>query len=73
MDHQISFTYLPCQTCSAKIRCDQCSDLVVTSLMQIEGIVNAEVNMVKKQLAVNGAMELGKLEEYLEDLGVFPE
>ena len=71
MENQISFTYLPCQSCSAKIHCDQCSDLVAASLINMQGVASAAVDMVKKQLTVSGTMDLDELEERLEDLGVF--
>lgn len=71
MDHQYLFTYLPCQTCSAKIHCDQCSERIAASLMQFEGIRHAEVDTAKKQLAVSGTFDTFGLEEYMEELGVF--
>ena len=71
MERQISFTYLPCQSCSAKIHCDQCSELVVLALVKLDGVACAEVDMVKKQLTISGTMDPDELEERLEDLGVF--
>ena len=71
MKNPISFTYIPCQTCSAKIHCDQCSDQVAASLRKMAGVVHVDVDMVKKQLAVSGTLDPDMLEECLEDVGVF--
>lgn len=72
MNYQISFTYLPCQTCTAKIHCEQCANTVTQSLLQINGITRAEIDMVKKQAAVDCSLDRDDLDEYLEDLGLFP-
>ena len=72
MNYQTSFTYIPCQTCTAKIHCEQCADTVTQSLLQISGVTNAEVDMVKKQASVESSLDPDDLDEYLEDLGLFP-
>lgn len=71
MHPQISFTYLPCQTCSAKIHCEQCADTIAQSLLQINGITHVEVDMAAKQLVIIGSAHSQDVEAYLEDRGVF--
>ena len=69
MNHQITFLYLACQTCQAKIHCEQCGEDVTNSLLQMGGVDSVALNMVAKTLAVSGNISGDDLEMKLEDLG----
>ena len=47
-----TFTYLPCETCHAKVRCDQCEQTILEKLMRIEGVRAGEVCIPKRLIAI---------------------
>ena len=69
MNHQITFLYLACQTCQAKIHCEQCGEDVTNSLLQMGGVDSVALNMVAKTLTVSGNISSDDLEMKLEDFG----
>lgn len=69
MNHQITFLYLACQTCQAKIHCEQCGADVTNALLQMDGIDSVAINMVAKTLSVSGNISSDAVEIKLEDLG----
>ena len=70
MTHRMTFQFLPCQTCSAKIHCEQCGEDVVAKLRQ-HGIAGSiDMNMNAKSIAVDTDMDIDDLEILLEDLGL---
>lgn len=69
MTHSMTFIYLACQTCQAKIHCDQCGEDVTSSLLQMDGIEKIELNMVAKTISISGSADMDDLECKLEDLG----
>ncbi len=70
MTHRMTFKFLACQTCSAKIHCDQCGEEVVSKLRQ-HGITGSiDLNMNAKAIAVDTDMDIDDLEILLEDLGL---
>lgn len=73
MQHQISFAYLPCQTCNAKIHCDQCAETAAQSLLKLVGVTLAEVDMKNKVARVDCTMDLDDLEAAMEDIGMLPD
>ena len=44
MQSDLTFTYQPCQTCSAKIHCEQCGETIAEALRRMDGVEAAEVN-----------------------------
>ena len=70
MIHQVSFIYLACQTCQAKIHCDQCGETLSQSLLQRSGIIQADLNMISKIATIDSSLPADDLEICLEDLGV---
>lgn len=70
MNHQVTFSYLACQTCQAKIHCDRCGEEVAGSLMNMDGVERVEMNMKAKSLVVSGDVDVDDLEIKLEDLGL---
>ena len=70
MNHSMTFNFLACQTCHAKIHCDQCGEDVIAKLRN-HGITGAiDLNMAAKSIAVDTDMEIDDLEILLEDLGL---
>lgn len=73
MNTKLSFFNLSCQTCTAKIHCEQCADTVAQSLLKINGVLHADVNMLTKQLVIAGTPDADDLEEHLENIGILIE
>ena len=71
MTHSLSISYLACQTCHAKIHCDECEKRLEEALMRMQGINGASIQMAAKQCLVDGDIDADTLEEVLEDLGIF--
>ena len=71
MTHRFPFFYTGCQTCQARVHCEECEERLSQMLMRLEGINGAVVQMANKQLAIDGDLDSGTLEETLEDLGIF--
>ena len=70
MTYQMTFQYLACQPCTAKIHCDRCGEEVAQSLLRLDGVDNVEINMVAKTISVTADADLDDIECKLEDLGV---
>ena len=71
MTHRFPFFYMGCQTCQARVHCEECEERLSQMLMRLEGINGAVVQMANKQLAIDGDLDSGTLEGTLEDLGIF--
>lgn len=71
MTHSVSITYLACQTCHAKIHCDECEKRLEEALMRMQGVNGASIQMAAKQALIDGPIDADTLEEVLEDLGIF--
>ena len=71
MTQNLTITYLSCQTCHAKVHCDECEKRLEEVLLRIQGIDRASVRMGPKQVHVEGSIDADTLEEVLEDLGLF--
>ncbi len=69
---EYDFTYLRCQSCTARAYCSRCRVEVEEALCAADGIERAEVDMEGKHLRieVNGLDPLD-VEELLEDEGIF--
>ena len=70
MTYRMTFQYLACQTCTAKIHCDRCGEEVAQSLLRLDGVDNVEINMVAKTISVTADADPDDIECKLEDLGV---
>ena len=70
MTYQMTFQYLACQTCTAKIHCDRCGGEVAQSLLRLDGVDDVEINMVAKTISVSASADPDDIECRLEDLGV---
>ena len=71
MTHTLKISYISCQTCHAKVHCDECEKRLEEALMRIQGINGASVQMAAKQALVDGPIDADDLEESMEDLGLF--
>ena len=47
-----TFTYLPCQTCHAKVRCNQCEQTILDRLMRIDGVKAGAVCIPKRLISI---------------------
>ena len=71
MTHSLYISYLACQTCHAKIHCDECEKRLEEALMRMQGVNGASIQMGTKQALIDGPIDIDTLEEVLEDLGIF--
>ncbi len=71
MTHSLSISYLACQTCHAKVHCDECEKRLEEALMRMQGVNGASIQMAAKQALIDGPIDIDTLEEALEDLGIF--
>lgn len=70
MTYQMTFQYLACQTCQAKIHCDRCGEEVAQSLLRLDGVDSVTLNMVARTISVSASADPDDIECKLEDLGV---
>ena len=71
MIHQMSVQYPTCQTCQAKIHCDQCSRELEDRLLRMDEISRADLNLITKIITVETDLDADDLEAVLEDIGLF--
>lgn len=74
MTREYTFTYLACQRCHQRIKCDQCQEQITQMLMRLKGVQALDMNIVKKtmRIAFDG-IDPDDIEEALESAGVFVE
>ena len=67
-----TFTYLPCETCHAKVRCDQCEQTILEKLMRIEGVRAGEVCIPKRLIAIRSeGADPDEIDDEMDTIGVF--
>lgn len=71
MLHIFSGSYLPCQTCHAKVNCRDCEKLLEEALMRVQGVNSASVQMALQQVKMDSSLDIDMLEEVLESVGMF--
>lgn len=71
MTYTLPITYMACQTCKSRVNCDDCESCLENAMMRISGIHGASVQMAKKELLIDTALDEGQLADCREDLGVF--
>ena len=71
MTYTFPIIYMACQTCKSRVNCDDCESCLESAMMRISGIHGASVQMAKKELLIDTALDEGQLADCLEDLGVF--
>ena len=70
MTYTLPITYMACQTCKSRVNCDDCESCLESAMMRISGIHGASVQMAKKELLIDTALDEGQQADCLEDLGV---
>ena len=71
MTFTYTFFYMGCQSCQARVHCEECEERLSQMLVRLDGVNGAVVQMANKQLAIDGDLDSGTLDEALEDLGIF--
>lgn len=67
-----TFTYLPCETCHAKVRCDHCEQTILEKLMRIEGVRAGEVCIPKRLIAIRSeGADPNEIDDGMDAIGVF--
>jgi hypothetical protein len=66
-----TFTYLPCQTCHAKVRCNQCEQTILDRLMRIDGVKAGEVCIPKRLISIlSENADPDEIDEEMDAIGV---
>ena len=71
MKKTLMISYMGCQTCHARLHCEECEQRIAEMLLRIAGICDAVVQIAKKQLTIDGSIDADALEDALEDFGIF--
>ena len=71
MKHIFTFTYLTCQSCTARIHCEQCGEELRQRLLGRPGISDAQADIPNKRISIDSSMEEMDLLDLLEDMGIF--
>ena len=71
MTHTLKISYISCQTCHAKVHCDECEKQLEEAIMRMQGTNGASVQMGPKQVLIDSELDGDTIEEVLEDLGIF--
>ena len=67
-----TFTYLPCETCHAKVLCDQCEQTILEKLMRIEGVRAGEVCIPKRVISIQSEnADPDEIDDEMDAIGVF--
>ena len=67
-----TFTYLPCQTCHAKVHCDQCEQAILDKLLRIDGVQAGEVCIPKRLISIrNENADPDEIDDEMDAIGVF--
>ena len=66
-----TFTYLPCETCHAKVRCDHCEQKILDRLMRIDGVKAGEVCIPKRLISIlSENADPDEIDEEMDAIGV---
>ena len=72
MKFEFAFSFLNCQSCSAKIHCEECRDNLEERLKKMPGINHISIDIQNKRLAVESAsMDEDDLLDALEEVSIF--
>jgi hypothetical protein len=67
-----TFTYLPCETCHAKVRCDHCEQKILGRLMRIDGVKAGEVCIPKRLISIlSENADPDEIDDEMDAIGVF--
>ena len=72
MKYEFNITYLSCQSCTAKIHCDDCADKLRERLEHERGISAVEMDIPKRSLYLCAdGWDEDDLLDILEEAGIF--
>lgn len=72
MVYSFTYTFMECQSCTAKIHCEECGQKVSDTLKKQEGIHIISQDGKKKELTVETeSMDEDDVLDILEDAGIF--
>ena len=71
MTYNTSITYLSCQTCQAKIHCEDCGRRLEDTLANMDGISCIRVDLANHRLVADATLCLDDFAELLEEHGLF--
>lgn len=72
MVYSFQYTFLECQSCTAKIHCEECAQKVTDTLEKQADLCILSLDMKKKELSVETErMEEDDVIDILEDAGIF--
>ena len=64
-------TYMKCQSCAAKVNCRECDEYLRSDLSREKTVEAVEVDMQRKRISLETALDRDDMEEMLEDRGLF--
>lgn len=70
MKYIYNFSYLPCQSCHAKVNCSTCAENILSELHKHTSL-HAEIDIFQKNIVIESTLDADTVEEVLENLGVF--
>jgi len=72
MNYEFSFSYISCQSCTAKIHCEKCAEELRERLLLRSGIGDAIIDISNKRIGVYapGLDEMDVL-DLLEEVSIF--
>ena len=73
MTYTFKISYISCQTCHAKVHCDECEKRLEDAIMRLSDVHGASLQIANKTLLVDGQMDEDALVDALEDIGIFVE
>ena len=73
MTYTFKISYISCQTCHAKVHCDECEKRLEDAIMRLSDVHGASLQITNKTLLVAGQMDEDTLVDALEDIGIFAE
>ena len=73
MTYTFKISYISCQTCHAKVHCDECEKRLEDAIMRLSDVHGASLRIANKTLLVDGQMDEDALVDALEDIGIFVE
>lgn len=72
MKYNYSFTYLTCQSCTAKIHCAHCADELAHRLCRESGICEVCIDIPNRTLSLQAdGWDEAALLDLMEDIGIF--
>lgn len=71
MTYTLKVSYVGCQTCHARLNCDECEKRLEEAMMRLQGVHGASLMLPRKVLLIDTDRTEDELVEQLEDLGIF--